>query len=172
MYTKAKEQIKKVLKDFSITSVPVDVETIVKKMGIEISYAPSNDYSGILIRKSDGRVLMGINNSENHGRMRFSTAHELGHYLLHKDNVIIDYRSNQRTSLKPKKEIIADYFAANLLMPESLVRKDFIHSTKGGVFFERNLMELANKYQVSGEAMKYRLKNLDLIPAESINNFK
>lgn len=169
MYERATQQVQKLLNDFLITSAPIDVEAIVRKLDVEISYAPSTEYSGILIRKSDGKVLMGINNNESIGRMRFSTAHELGHFLLHKDNVMIDYRSKQHTSQKPKKEIIADYFAANLLMPESFVREDFIHATKDRVFFEKDLAELADKYQVSGEAMKYRLINLNLIPADSIN---
>lgn len=172
MYTKAKQEIKKMLDSFSITSAPINIEAIVKKLGIEISYAPSIDYSGILIRKSDGCVLMGINNNESLGRMRFSTAHELGHYLLHKDSVTIDYRSKQHLTKKPKKEVLADYFAANLLMPEIFIKEDFKNSTKNGVFFEQNLIELADKYQVSNEAMKYRLINLKLIPNTSnINLF-
>jgi len=166
MYKQATLKIKKILEDFLIESAPVPVEVIAKKMGIEISYAPSADYSGILIRKSDGKVLMGVNNSESVQRMRFTIAHELCHYFFDKkDHVTVDYRNKIHSNQKPDKEKIADFFAANLLMPESLVRVDFKEATKEGIFFEDNLSGMADKYQVSKEAMKYRLLNLQLIPA-------
>lgn len=167
MYTKAKQHAEKILKDFSITSAPVDVKDMAQKMGIEIGYAPSAKYSGMLVRKSDGVILMGINNNENTGRMRFTIAHEIGHYILHpKDNVTIDYRDKYHAIQKPQKEKQADFFAANLLMPEPLIKKDFVEATKNGVFFEEDLIRLADKYQVSGDAMRWRLFNLNLIPSE------
>ena len=167
MYKQATLKINKILQDFSIQSAPIPVEVIAQKMGIEISYAPSTDYSGILIRKSDGNVLMGINNSESVPRMRFTIAHELCHYFFNKnDHVTVEYRNKTHNGQKPDKEKIADFFAANLLMPESLVHSDFKEATKGGIFFEDNLTSMADKYQVSKEAMKYRLLNLQLIPAE------
>ena len=167
MYTKAKQQAEKILTDFAIATAPVDVKCIAEKLGIEISYAPSTKYSGILIRKSDNKVLMGINNSENSGRMRFTIAHELGHFILHpRDNVTIDYRDRQTSNNKLQKEKLVDFFAANLLMPESLIKKDFGLTVKNGVFFEEDLVNLADKYQVSGEAMKWRLINLNLIPSK------
>lgn len=173
MYKKATQQIEKILEDFSINSAPIPVEDIAKKMGINIGYAPSADYSGILIRKSDGNVLMGINNSESIPRMRFTIAHELCHYFLDtKDSVTVDHRNKTYSEQKPKKEKIADFFAANLLMPESLICDDFKEATKGGVFFEDNLSSMADQYQVSKEAMKYRLLNLQLIPAESVRNLQ
>ncbi|MBI5229961.1 MAG: ImmA/IrrE family metallo-endopeptidase [Candidatus Magasanikbacteria bacterium] len=167
MYTKAKQEAEKIFQDFAITIAPIDVKSIAEKMGIEISYAPSAKYSGMLIRKSDKKSLMGINNNESTGRMRFTIAHELGHYILHpRDSVNIDYRDKHHSIQKSQKEKLADFFAANLLMPESLIKNDFNFATKKGIFFEDDLINLADKYQVSGEAMKWRLVNLNLIPVE------
>ena len=168
MYEEAKKQVEKILKQFSINSTPIDVEKIVNELGIEISYAPSTKYSGMLIKKTDGKVLMGINNDEGTGRMRFTTAHELGHYILYpNESVTIDYRTKEYITEKPKKEKIVDFFAANLLMPEVLVRNDFKKVIKNKIFFEQDLVELSNRYQVSRDAMKWRLINLKLIPSES-----
>ncbi len=165
MYTLAKQQAEKLLKDFSITAAPIDVKDIAQKIGIDVGYAPSSKYSGMLIRKTDGVTLMGVNNNESAGRMRFTIAHELGHYILHpKDDVTIDYRDKEYSNQKPKKEKQADFFAACLLMPESFVKSDFKKASKKGIFFEEDLTDLADKYQVSGEAMKYRLIHLGLIP--------
>lgn len=171
MFKKAAQQVNALLEEFSIKSVPVPIEEMVEKGGIEISYAPSAEYSGMLLRKSDGNVLMGINNSENIQRMRFTIAHELGHYLLDTaDHVTVDYRNKIYSTNKPDKERVADYFAANILMPESIIRNDFKKQTKSGVFFEENLSEMADRYQVSKEAIKYRLMNLGLIPKKNIHN--
>lgn len=167
MYENAKKQAEKILSQFPIESAPIDIENITEKLGIEIGYAPSTKYSGMLIRKTDGKVLMGINNNESAERMRFTIAHELGHFVLYpKDAVNIDYRSKEHISSKPKKEQLADFFAANLLMPEKFVRKDFEKAIKNRIFFEQDLIELANKYHVSQEAIKYRLIYLNLIPSK------
>ncbi|WP_052959708.1 ImmA/IrrE family metallo-endopeptidase [Pseudomonas lundensis] len=52
-------------------------------------------------------------------------------------------------------EIAANAFAANLLMPEDLVR-DLYGSA-------RNVQDLAEAFGVSSVAMTYRLKNLGMI---------
>lgn len=58
------------------------------------------------------------------GRDRFTIAHEIGHYCLHsKENVF--YARIDGNSVKPymNPEWQANNFAAELLMPENLVRK-------------------------------------------------
>lgn len=163
MFEKAKLKSKEIIDSFSITSAPVPVESIVESLGIKISYAPSTDYSGMLIRKSDGAILMGVNNSESSQRIRFTIAHELGHYFLDKQKVTVDYRNKNYSSSKPTKEKEADFFAANLLMPESFVVNDFKSITNDKIFLEEDLEKMADKYQTSKEAMYYRLVNLNLI---------
>ena len=172
MFEKAKLKSNEILKTFSISSAPIPVESIAESLGIKISYAPSNEYSGILIRKTDGVILMGINNSESIQRMRFTIAHELGHFLMDRQKVTVDYRNkNYESSAKPAKEKQADFFAANLLMPESFVKSDFESVTSDNVFLENDLEKMANNYQVSKEAMKYRLINLGLIKQVPVADF-
>ncbi|MFA6486493.1 MAG: ImmA/IrrE family metallo-endopeptidase [Candidatus Magasanikbacteria bacterium] len=150
---------KKILQHFNVTQAPIPVEQIAEKMNIKISYAPSTDYSGILIRK-DGGALMGINSDESPGRRRFTVAHELGHYFLEKGNAVsIDYRDNNSRPDKTVHETNADFFAANLLMPKWLLANDY-KSTQGS--YEERLVRLSERYQVSREAMMWRLKNLNL----------
>lgn len=62
--------------------------------------------------------------------MRFTAAHELGHWLLHPGEVM--HRDRPIKGLedgisysRPKREKEADYFAACFLMPEKLVRHTF-----------------------------------------------
>ncbi len=153
----------KILLEFNVREVPVDIENIADKLGIKISYAPSEEYSGMLIRKEDDQALMGINSSEPKTRMRFTVAHEIAHFLFDKKNkVSIDYRTSTKLLDKPEEEKRADLFAANVLMPKKLLTLDFEKISKES-FSQKHLIDLAKKYQVSQDAMKYRLMSLRLI---------
>jgi Zn-dependent peptidase ImmA (M78 family) len=100
-------------------------------------------------------------------RKRFTAAHELAHYLmhrdmlangqnLHRDNLFGDAaRWNDAAPFSPQHEVEANRFAAEMLMPRAQVRR--WHSE-----FRGNVSELARKFNVSQAAMKIRLKNLGL----------
>jgi hypothetical protein len=56
------EQIEKIIEDLhqklGIKQIPVQIEQIAEKLGIRIKRAPSDDFSGILLRK-DGKAWLG-----------------------------------------------------------------------------------------------------------------
>lgn len=63
-----------------------------------------------------------------HTRQRFTLAHELGHYLLHKQMKSFREKilgSEVGSSVKPEIEQEADFFAAQLVKPERLVLRIF-----------------------------------------------
>lgn len=166
------KRVELVLKQYGMVETPVSIESIIEKIGIVVSYAASEIYSGMLVYKSDKTVVMGLNSSESLTRKRFTMAHELGHYFLkHQKQVYIDkkagvnFRENHPNAEGyDPKESEANFFAACLLMPKGSVKSDFykIVSVKK-IFIDEHLAELANKYGVSKEAMKIRLLNLNLI---------
>jgi Zn-dependent peptidase ImmA (M78 family) len=103
----------------------------------------------------DGKWIMCINSSHNLKRQRFTMAHELGHYILHKGKNIefVDttfFRSDEMDSI----EYNANEFASRLLMPEDDLRK-LIDEDR-----IKNIGELASKFDVSSAAMKYRVISL------------
>jgi Zn-dependent peptidase ImmA (M78 family) len=113
-----------------------------------------SNYSGYF-RNVNGKWIIGVNKLHHKNRKRYTLAHELGHYILHKDkNVdIVDttfFRNNKTDSI----EYMANEFAAKLLMPEDKVR-DFVDNQ--GI---KNIGELAEKFEVSASAMKYRVVSL------------
>jgi len=151
-----------VLKALNIRSAPVPVEEVADKCQIKISRAPNNDFSGMLIRK-DGRALIGVNNSESTVRQRFTIAHELGHFFLHPNkDAFIDYRDNKKEIMRTPREKQANMFAAALLMPRHILLRDFKAIAKEG-FSEDELHDLAKQYEVSEDAMRFRLMNLNLV---------
>lgn len=149
-------------KKLKLKGIPVDLEKAAEKLNIKVRRAPSEDFSGLLIRK-DGRALIGINDDESHVRQRFTLAHELAHFCLHPTkDAFVDYRDNQTGIVRNKKEREANFFAACLLMPRENLVADMSKISSRGIY-ESEIQEIANKYDVSKEAMSYRLINLKLV---------
>lgn len=117
--------------------------------------------SGMLVRRPEGNVLV-VDQTEPVQRQRFTAAHEIGHLLLHKDaEIFVDYRDKRSQSGRDPKEIEANRFAAALLMPEHLLRRDAESST--ALDDDELIQELARRYEVSKTAMSIRLSSLGLI---------
>lgn len=158
---KIESEAEKIISSLNIKELPIPVEDIASKLNIKISRAPSKDFSGLLIRK-DSSALIGVNSNEADVRQRFTIAHELGHFTLHpRKDAFVDYRNNKKEIMRTPAERHADMFAAALLMPRSFLEKDFKAISKNG-FTESELEKLADKYQVSEDAMRFRLINLNL----------
>src|SRR4051794_39718792 len=161
------------------TRVPIPIDEIAEQQGIAIVYALyQGDTSGVLMHEPDGRRVIGVNTYHSETRQRFTIAHELGHAILHlqtrpvgRAEVVVDkpreimFRDGRSSTATDNKEIEANRFAAELLMPAHLVRTLF-HSL---VSAERRLSAddivrtLADNFDVSTQAMGYRLMKLDLI---------
>lgn len=113
--------------------------------------------SGLLIRKN-GKMFIYTNADEPSYRQRFTIAHEIGHYVLNHipDNGDKNFIMRDEVSTKGNdpKEVAANKFAAELLMPEELIRK--LH--KEG----RSPREIALGLKVSITAINNRLDNLKL----------
>jgi len=147
--------------------IPVPVEDIAGHFKFRIGRAPSKDFSGFVLRK-DGAGLIGINSSESPRRQRFTIAHELGHFFLHPSKeAFVDYRQNGKKQIRTLKEREADLFAASLLMPRLELNKDFTKIAKDALFDEEQVANtisfLANRYEVSEEAMRIRLMTLGMV---------
>jgi Zn-dependent peptidase ImmA (M78 family) len=87
---------------------------------------------------------------------------------VHVDRRISTYyfRDQNSSSGKDRVEVAANGFAAELLMPESLVRfiaGSFIDKSADGMLMDMDIDRLAELFDVSSEAMGYRLHNLKLL---------
>ena len=134
----------------------LDVEKFIKDKYRNIKILKvvlASDVSGKLEYK-DGYWMMSVNKLHPDVRQRYTLGHELGHYLNHRDSVksfedTVFFRNNQKSSM----EYMADQFAARLLMPENDVNELVSRGVK-------TVKEMASKFGVSLEAMKYRLEQL------------
>jgi Zn-dependent peptidase ImmA (M78 family) len=169
----AEKEARAILRDAEVIAPPVPVARIATDLGIELSYRPlQGDISGIL-RREAGRVVVGVNSLDSPSRQRFTIAHELGHFRLHEGyEVIVDklVRVNLRVTpggplATPEEERDANYFAAELLMPERLLkaRAKVLVGQQTIMSGDWLVEELAGEFDVSRQAMLYRLVNLGLL---------
>lgn len=169
------QSVADLLKNAGEQSPAIRLERITDYLNLEVRNVPPTepDISGCLIRK-DGRGIIGVNPDQSPTRRRFTIAHEIGHWLLHKGEEIhvdrtqsfqVNFRDSKSAVALYPDEIEANFFAAELLMPTEFITQDF----QGYIdlFEEDNgvLKALADKYGVSAQALTYRLINLGLLPA-------
>ena len=164
MINEIEQQVEKILTKYGIKNAPVSVKEIAKQHDISIAKAPSDKFSGLLFRKENGQAFIALNSDESPVRQRFTIAHELGHYFLHPNkSSFVDFRDNKKNILRGPKEVQANRFAAALLMPKKFLEKDVAALASEGLT-EEHVGFLAQKYNVSDDAMTFRLMNLHLNP--------
>jgi Zn-dependent peptidase ImmA (M78 family) len=157
---------------------PVDVDGIASMLGASVYHDATLDQRGIIgeIKFSSSGPVIALSPSENlyEPRRRFTLAHELGHLCLHSDQRggFTDSRStmSRTESYWDKFETEANNFAAELLMPVELiitVGQEIwsAYRTRHGNDAPNFYMidSLASRFEVSNQAMEYRLSNLDLL---------
>ncbi len=157
-----KKRARKLIDDSKAT-VPVQIHTIVQYLTQDQSYKIfpkamdlKEKFSGQIVRSGNAAGII-YNSTHSVVRQRFTFAHELGHLILEHDLRVQTY--NEMINLKTKSPIEreANLFAAELLMPKTLV-SDYLkkHQVK-------TVKELAEIFNVSEEAMWYKITDENLI---------
>ena len=164
------EQATKLLEENDVRRAPVPVDAIARAMGLDVRYSPTtDDVSGALIRNGKSAVIA-VNSAQHENRQRFTIAHEIGHFILHKraqrhfdEDFRIDYRNSVSSEATERDEIQANIFAAALLMPEKFLRRDILRMEADESDSDHVIQLLALRYKVSSRAMELRLLNLGFI---------
>ena len=163
------EEARRILEKYQISQPPVPIEDIAMAEGALIVRQHSNGpESGFALREGE-RWIIGVNTQTSRRRQRFSVAHELGHLLLHEGTLIvssvrIDLRDGISSLGTDKQEVEANRFAAELLMPRKIVQSAASTRIREGLPGRDELIaELAREFDVSNEAMGYRLINLGIL---------
>jgi Zn-dependent peptidase ImmA (M78 family)/transcriptional regulator with XRE-family HTH domain len=148
-----------VLQTLGRTRPPIDVLAVARDLGIAVFSRPFPSALSALLLRHGKNAFVGVNSHQAPVRQHFSVAHELGHFVLHhRDHHFIDYGVPQAVEgelpgYSWQHERAANQFAAELLMPADVLREDARTTS---------LSRLARRYDVSQEAMGFRLANLGL----------
>lgn len=151
-------------------TVPINVKQIIEILDIPVEIKPDFKKAKITgsISLKDGDLEIWINPLMNQTkeRQRFTMAHELGHFMLQlaptfKDKDYIDetitYNRDENWSLD---EMMANRFAAELLMPEKYIKEEYEKIISSND--KNNIVEkMAKIFEVSTQAMGFRLKGLN-----------
>lgn len=149
------DSTREAMRQAGVEGVPVDVLRAAAALGVRVQFEPMTDEMSGYLERRDGQWVIGVNAHHSGVRQRFTIAHELGHFVLHRkeQQEFRDVIFTRRTIGRDNMEREADAFAAQLLMPEESVIRD----VRGGL---TNVHALAERYNVSSLAMKYRLISL------------
>lgn len=162
--------------------LPIPVDKIAKQLDVKVMYVETedDDLSGFFYRDpSSGKAVIGINDDHFRTRQRFTLAHELAHLILHSYDDLhydrkgygTDYgrirkRDGESATGENRDEIEANYFAAELLMPEELIFER-IEQLELEDIFERSadaaVKSLAKEFDVSPLALTIRMQQLHLL---------
>ena len=147
-----------ILQEFT-EEIPVRVGSLAKALGLKVVVAalPMN-ISGMIKPDDEGdSFVIKVNRFEPKVRQRFTIAHEIAHFLLHRDRIkagVVDsilYRSK----LSSRIEAEANRLAADIVMPRKKIREIAgLDDSKIGSQIIENLSE---QFEVSKQAMEIRV---------------
>lgn len=145
-------------------SIPIIPEKIIDalrnsmdKPDIFVKFEPldHSETGRITYNNTCGTYVITINNNHPAKTQRFALSHQLGHYAL--SHGVVTGCDNRFDIRQNQKEIEADAFAIELLMPKAII-KYLVFQQK---IFE--LQELSRLLWVSEEMMMYRLKTMGFL---------
>ena len=180
--------------------VPVpDIAQLIESQGVQTAQVEfEDDVSGLTLTGNAFPTIVAVNLTHHQNRKRFSFAHEYAHVLLDRDTHGRISRATERDDLR---EVRANAFAAAFLLPESGVREAVEEMGKGRpsrlsatIFDESDepevliaesrsepgsqdiqlydVVQLAERFDVSPLAMIYRLRNLKLVSEPELERLR
>lgn len=164
---KIEKMVKSVFDETYLLTTPVKIGAIIKYYGFKLFEAdmPDNE-SGLIIVSKDNidkynaKKIIIVNSNHSNRRNRFTVAHELGHFIMHKNEEIFAHRE---TGENDCEEINANSFASALLMPKKAVN-NLVKSIKeefwGEVPEYYLISQVADTFNVSEAAAEVRLRKL------------
>jgi hypothetical protein len=150
-------QAARLLQRAGVTREPVSLRDVVSALNLEVVQAAGEPFvcEAALQPVGDGHAIVVRGGSSEH-RRRFTIAHEIGHFVLHPQRRAPERGGGVNASWQ-QQEREADQFAAELLMPEALVREAMLQEGS-------DVGRLAGRFDVSRKAMQTRLRTLGSSP--------
>ncbi len=155
-YAKARQAAVSLLDRMGITEPPVDPVSVAEFVGVKVYFVEFTGESDAKISGyydcEEGSIM--VNKHEFPLRQTFTVAHELGHKILHEewaksDNYKVLLRDPFARESSPVEQE-ANFFAANLLMPKSMMDEYYLLPPH----------EISEIFAVSVPAVKARLQSL------------
>ena len=147
---------------------PINVKTLIRKLGITAVYRPLSESSyGIGCKSASGKMFILINSNSTRGRQHFTIVHELYHLFYEEHPVPHMCQDNS------PEEKNANRFASSLLMP----KEGLLSFVSPGEIKNRNislatLLRLEQFFGVSRNTLLIRLKDVGLVSRRQFEDLK
>lgn len=147
---------------------PVKLSQIAQSLAVEVKSATLKPgISGEIRKKDDGSYRIRVNRHDPKKRQRFTVAHELAHFLLHRDKIGDGIEDDKlyRSTLSDSIEHEANRLAADILMPKNLIDAAIDAAEEKGL--GDKILFAADELNVSESAMAIRFEVLGLDPDDA-----
>ena len=141
--------------------IPVKLGELARDLGLVVRVGTlEHGKSGQIVPFSDAPAgfLIRVNRHESRVRQRFTLAHEIAHYLLHRDRIgdgISDNVMYRAEGITNREEVEANQMAADLTMPAAAIQE--LLSSRNSSLDEDTVRDFAHRFKVSVPAMEIRL---------------
>jgi Zn-dependent peptidase ImmA (M78 family)/DNA-binding XRE family transcriptional regulator len=142
-------------------------KTLEDRYGVKIWYEDLGEGSAAATIGDFGPAIL-MNRKEAPWRRSYNFAHELFHLVTWDSIPAEQIRNDQR--LWEKIERIANSFASCLLLPAELVKMEIEQRVVDNHIEDSDLIEIAREFDVSTEALLYRLLNLRFVEKETVDS--
>lgn len=159
-YTTLAPEVRKEIDGF-LAEHPVKLGAIAERLGVKVLLSTLPRGTSGQIGQEDGDFVIRINRHEAKHRQRFTLAHELAHFLLHRDRILAEGGWSENVLLRaPNQPIEVEYeanrLAYDIITPSHLLAK----ATKdyAGPMTSEVIEDLARRFGVSTAAMEIKLQ--------------
>lgn len=164
----AEAEARRIIKELRILSPDeIALEAMAMHFNIRIRERNLSGCEARIVRQGNKAVISVKQSLSPKGRKRFAIAHEMGHFFLHPDTKQLSNCTNadfHEWGHKKREEVEANVFAAELLMPEDIIRSKVI----GNIPSFNIISKLADDFETTLTATAIRFISLTQEPCALI----
>lgn len=146
--------------DEHLAEHPVKLGAIAKSLGIKVLLSTLPRGTSGQIGQEDGSFVIRINRHEAKHRQRFTLAHEIAHYLLHRNRIVAEGGWSENVLLRSGQPANVEYEANRLASDLVIPSAQLAEATKeySGPMTTEVIEDLARRFGVSTTAMEIKLQ--------------
>ncbi len=139
---------------------PVKLGAIAKRLGVKVLLSTLPRGTSGQIGQENGGFVIRINRHEAKHRQRFTLAHELAHFLLHRDRIVAEGGWSENVLLRSGQpaniEYEANRLASDLVIPSAQLAE--ATAEYSGPMTSEVIEDLARRFRVTLTAMEIKLQ--------------
>ncbi|MFS8182957.1 ImmA/IrrE family metallo-endopeptidase [Pseudovibrio denitrificans] len=158
-YTNLAPEVRSEIDEY-LAEHPVKLGAIAKRLGVKVLLSTLPRGTSGQIGQENGNFVIRINRHEAKHRQRFTLAHELAHFLLHRDRIVAEGGWSENVLLRSGQpaniEYEANRLASDLVIPSEQLAE--VTAEYSGPMTSEVIEDLARRFGVSTAAMEIKLQ--------------